>query len=93
MIDHIIKKYLWRTVFSPLEDTAEDNADKGDAEDDDDAEVETEDVLDPLTVVQVLLSDTDTGPVPESDHRLIHVFLSGDHNTGGRWAWLCLTVI
>merc|ERR1712218_273249 len=61
------------TSLTPLEDTAEDDADKGDAEDDYDAEVETEDVLGPLTVVQLLLRDTDTGPVPESDESLIHV--------------------
>ena len=58
---------------SPLEHTAENNADKGDTEYDDDAEVETEDVLHPLTVVRLLLGDTDTGPVPEGDHGVIHV--------------------
>ena len=82
--------YLWRPILSPLEDTAEDDADQGDAEHDDDAEVETEDVLDPLTVVQVLLRDSDAGPVPESNHSLIHV-VSWDHGAGG--PGLTVTVI
>ena len=73
----IIKNYdiisICEEQSSPLENTAEDDADKGDAEHDDDAEVETEKVLDPLTVVQLLLRDADAGPVPECDESLIHV--------------------